>query len=193
MQYPRLALLFATFTLAATLTSGTAAQTLSASPNAIYYPTQGKVVIPRVQLGNKLYYAMLETKGGAFVLQGASLADLSLPANFTPAPRSDLIGTWKLGDATSTVSLTFNADGSYSMQHGPSTDPNCTPAGGPEAGTWQYDSSTGVLDAVATSDSNGECGLSHPNFGPLRIKKVGSALIAVSYESGRNEELAMTK
>ena len=144
--------------------------------DAVYYPDQGKVVLPNLKVGNQVYYAVLNKIPGTndFRLNLSSVSNLSTPPSFTPAARSDLIGTFTSVESP-TSWATLNDDGTYTQFQGPKTDPGCPAAGGTETGTWQYEPSTGVFSALALTDANGECGFSHPS-GLVRIKKVGTDL-----------------
>ena len=156
--------------------------------DAVYYPDQGKVVLPNLKVGNQVYYAVLNKLPGTndFRLDLTSVNNLTTTPSFTPAATSDLIGTFTSAE-NPTSSATINADGTYTMIQGPKTDPNCPAAGGTESGTWQYEPSTGVFSAVAIVDNNGTCGLSNPG-GIVRIKKVGTTLSIVEKDGNVTNE-----
>jgi len=166
MRFPRVML----FAFAASLSS----LAVASNVDAVYYPDQGKVVLPNLKVGNLVYFAVLNKIPGTndFRLDLTSVNNLSAPLTFTPAATSDLIGTFTSAESP-TSSATINADGTYSMIQGANTDKNCPAAGGTESGTWQYEPSTGVFSAVALVDHNGQCGFSNPS-GIVRIKKVGT-------------------
>lgn len=160
--------------------------------DAIYYQSQGKVVLPNLKVGNATYYVMLRQIPGqlAFTVDTRTLVNL-LPTNFTPAAAADLVGTFS-PDWEPTTTLTFNANGTYSMSVSSTDDPSCPKNGGAESGTYQYEPTTGVLTAVALADANGECGLSHPDS-PIRIKKEGTQLFVKMREDGVDKEGTLTR
>ncbi len=168
MRFPRVLL----FTIAASLSSLAGASGV----DAVYYPDQGRVVLPNLKVGNQVYFAVLNKLPGTndFRLDLTSVNNLSTTPSFTPAATSDLIGTFTSVESP-TSSATINADGTYTMIQGPKTDPNCPAAGGTESETWQYEPTTGVFSAIALVDNNGQCGFSNPQ-GIVRIKKVGTDL-----------------
>jgi hypothetical protein len=165
---------------------------IAANVDATYLPAQGKVLLPNLKIGNLTYFAVLKKLPNAndFRLDPTSLINLTAPLNYTPAKPAELVGSFIPPDEPATL-LTFKADGTYILIQGPTTDTNCVAAGGPETGTYQYEPTTGVLVAQTLTDSNGECGLSHPR-GALRFKKVGADLIAMVREDGQNIELKLT-
>jgi hypothetical protein len=182
MRFPR-GLLFGLAVSLSTLAS-------ASNVDAVYYPDQGKVVLPNLKVGNLVYFAVLNKIPGTndFRLDLTSVNNLSLPLTFTPAALSDIIGTFSSVDNPSS-SATINADGTYTQIQGPKTDPNCPAAGGTESGTWQYEPSTGVFSAIALIDHNGQCGFSNPQ-GIFRLKKVGTDLY---FMEGTNSQKVVRK
>ena len=78
---------------------------------------------------------------------------------------NSIVGSWygtNLGQANSTVAITFLANGTYLMAE--DGNPNLDPTGqdGMELGTYTYNSATGAFsNPCPTVDTNGQWGLSH--------------------------------
>ncbi len=139
------------------------------TPDATYIPSQGKVVLPRLWVGSKLYYVVLTSKGGLeFGVQPASVTDLALLPGYVPAAASDLVGRWNLNGSV----VMFTANGTYSVNQ-PANN-GCK--AGIETGSYQYDSSTGVMTFLALADTNGSCGFSHTNGSPMRWRKTNDSI-----------------
>ena len=151
-------------------------------------------MIPRLQYGNKLYYATMKSPNGslAFNVRTASITDLSLPVGFTPASATDIVGTFTNPDGSE---ITIDPSCTYSLKQAANVDADCS-SGGIETGTYQYDATTGVFEPVTiTSDNNKTCGLSDPGDqdSPTRIKKIGSNLFLYIRDSGQFFDVPLTR
>jgi hypothetical protein len=164
---------------AATLVGLPAAQ---ASENeTIFLPAQGKLVIPHLRLNNEIYFVILNrTPNPAvynFTVQAPTITRITPQPGDDWATAAEVVGDWVITGLPG-IRLGIFGSGSYSMTT--PADEDC--AAGAETGTWTLDEETGVFFAVAQSDTNGECGLSHPD-GALRFKRVGANLEAILTES----------
>jgi hypothetical protein len=154
---------------------------VQASDNeTIFLPAQGKLVIPHLRLGNEIYYAILNRTPNAnlyqFNLENATVFKITPQPGEVWATRTQVVGDWKLAEVPG-ATLGIFASGSYSVTT--PAEEGC-PAG-TETGTWTLDERTGVFFAVAVTDANGDCGLSHPD-GAVRIKRVGANLEVIVKE-----------
>ena len=162
------------------------ATTVLASPVAtasendpVFLASQGRLVIPHLRLGNEIYFVILNRtnpNGYNFNLAGASVTNVTPRPGDDWASPSEVVGDWVSPDIPG-VQLGIFASGAYSVVT--PADEDC-PAG-TETGTWTMDESTGVFFAVAVTDGNSDCGLSHPD-GAARVKRVGANLQVTFYE-----------
>jgi hypothetical protein len=158
----------------------------------IFLPAQGKLVIPHLRLGNEIYYAILNNvpnpNAYQFNLQTATVFNITPQPGDAWATKAQIVGDWKMAEVAG-ATLGIFASGSYSVVT--AAEPGC-PAG-TETGTWTFDERTGVFFAVAVTDANGDCGLSHPD-GAVRIKRVGSNLQVTvkEVENGVQQTLQLT-
>jgi hypothetical protein len=146
---------------------------------AVFINAQGMLVIPHLNLGNEIYYVQLRRMNPQtfdFRLIPGSVTKITPNATDKWAAVKDIVGDWVI-EVQPAVSLTFEADGSYKMS-GPA-DEDCV-AGG-ETGTWNYDADTGVVTFKTVTDTNGDCGLSHPE-GVARIKTSGAKIVVIINE-----------
>jgi hypothetical protein len=69
----------------------------AANVDSIFYPAQGKVVLPHLKVGNAIYYVILRKVGTSndFRLDAASVTNLSPPLSYTPASQAELIGNFR--------------------------------------------------------------------------------------------------
>lgn len=168
----------------------------ASSTDPVFYGDQGTLVLPNLKLANDphTYSVVLHRQGNTwnFTVDTTAIITLSLDSlGYTPPALSEILGTWSPTDMPGS-SVTLNANGTYSMVQGAdASDPDC-PNGGPESGTYQYEVTTGVLSIVATSDSNGHCGLSDAGS-VRRLKKVGNDIYFFFKEDGQNVELKLIK
>lgn len=172
--------------LLATLLS--ASPLLAAENETIFLPQQGKLVIPHLVLGDDIYFVVLNRTNPNtynFNLDAASVTKVTPQAGDDWASRDEIIGDWAATELPG-VTLGIFASGSYSIIV-PAED-GCT--AGAEAGTWTYDEDTGVFFARAVSDTNGDCGLSHPD-GAIRLERVGANLRATIVESDNGTQQVM--
>lgn len=135
--------------------------------------SNGRIVIPELDVNGKLYYVTLTLSDPDTL---SFTADLKSLTNITPPEDidainlddTDILGTWIFdGVSRDDMYLTFNDDGSVEYYEN-STEEGCTP--GLEEGTYAWNRSTGLLTTTLSLDENGDCGLSHPRDGvPLRV------------------------
>ncbi|HTQ99207.1 MAG TPA: hypothetical protein VMH83_04420 [Candidatus Acidoferrum sp.] len=183
--------------LAALTLTASAVQASNTDP--IYYPDTGTLILPNLKLGTATYSVVLHRLGNTgfdFRLDTTQVVGLNLSnLGYTPPAASEIVGTWVPSgiDKTGTYA-TFNANGTYTMEEGVSVpaDTDC-PKGGTETGTYQYEPTTGVFTATATTDNNGpNCGFS--GSGDVkRFKKVGTDIYIFFTDDGQYREVKLIK
>lgn len=105
--------------------------------------------------------------------------------NTSSTDSSSLVGTWIAQDFSQGIgsqSLTFNSDGSYISNDFVS---NLLPGeiNGTETGTYNWDSTTGVLSTQVVNDNNGTLGLNQGDANTITLNSDGSFLMAGGGES----------
>ncbi len=188
-------LALASFCVCALLSSNS----FSGDTDAYYNAATGKIVLPHLVVGNETYYVTLSLTDAAtltFVADLQSLTDITAPSAVGETVNlnaNDIIGTWRLSGTT--TSVTFNADGSYSLPHAPEPDDDACPNGGLETGTYVWEPSTGLLQSTTLTDKNGECGLSNPRDGvPFRVFVNGNSMQVLEKGNGTAlEQFAFTR
>lgn len=153
---------------------------VNASENeTIFLPAQGKLVIPHLRLNNEIYFVILNRTSPTsynFNLSAPTVTKITPQPGDDWATAAEVVGDWTI-PALPGVTLGIFASGAYSVTT--PADEDC-PAGS-ESGTWTLDEETGVFFTVAVSDTNLDCGLSHPD-GAFRLKRVGANLEATISE-----------
>ena len=158
------------------------------------------IVIPKLEVDGKTYYATLTLTNAAtfeFKANLQTLTDITRPASTLPLNSSAtaIVGTWT--DNVPNVSssyLKFFSDGRYEQLQRAGDDINCT-KGGLETGTWVWDAATGLLITKTLTDANLSCGLSNPLDGvPLRVYINGNAMQVIEKTGSLNPlEFGLTK
>jgi hypothetical protein len=152
--------------LAASLVLGSAAN--AAENETVFLEGQGTLVIPRLVIGDDIYYAQMDRanlNGYTFNLDTTTAVDVTPEPSDQWATALEVVGNWTAEG--STVELALDADGTYNW-NGP---------GGVETGTYTLDEYTGVIFFRALEDANGEGGLSHPK-NAIRVSRDGDNLVA---------------
>lgn len=143
----------------------------AANTDTYFDDATGVLIIPHLVLGGQVYYLTLSLEDAAsftFRLNIDSIAEITPTGSGSAVSADAIVGTWtdNNNNDVSTV-LEFRSDGSYTLDatlH--IKDPSCST--GREEGNYSWEPSTGMLVTSVTSDTNLECGLSHPASGGSR-------------------------
>jgi hypothetical protein len=144
----------------------------AANVDAYFDTATGKLVIPHLKLNGEVFYATLTLTDATnlrFQADITSLTSITPPvvAPTINASTAAIVGTWTDSRGVNALRIKFNANGTYEHFE-VADDPNCVT--GSESGTYAWEPSTGLVLATVLSDSNKQCGLSHPRDRvPLRI------------------------
>ncbi len=158
------------------------------------------IVIPKLEVNGKTYYATLTLTNAAtfeFKANLQTLTDITRPASNLPLNSSAtaIVGTWteSVANASATY-IKFFSDGRYEQLQRAGDDPNCA-AGGLETGTWVWDAATGLLITKTLTDANLTCGLSSPLDGvPLRVYINGNTMQVIEKTGSLNPlEFGLTR
>jgi hypothetical protein len=131
---------------------------------SLFISSQGRLIIPHLNLGNEVYYVQLERVGANFTfnLLGPSVTNVTPAAGDSWATTAQILGNWKLADDPD-INLDLEADGSFTLTLPADNEEPC-PAGA-ETGKYSYNPDTGVFLPRVQTDNNAHCGFSNPTAG----------------------------
>lgn len=151
----------------------------------------GKLVIPHLLLGDKIYYLELSLVDSAnlrFQVTGSSVVDVTPAANYVAPAATAVVGVWAPANGMP-IQITLNSDGSYRFTQ---PDNQCEGNGDLETGTYQWDPKTSVFVARILTDSNGSCGFSSSK-GAYQLIVDGSSLIYRGYTEQRFQDIVLNR
>ncbi|MDX1491910.1 MAG: copper resistance protein NlpE N-terminal domain-containing protein [Pseudohongiellaceae bacterium] len=146
----------------------TSVQTTIAAESETYYdPVRGVLVIPHLVLGSNVFHVTFSLDNPetlSFVLDAQSIADITPTEESLGVSADAIIGTWTGDNGDTSTTLEFRSDGSYTLDNVLNgEDDSCQT--GTETGTYTWEPSTSVLVVKVETDTNLQCGLSHPDAG----------------------------
>ena len=169
-----------------------AAGTTQADENeSLFIASQGRLIIPHLNVGNEVYYVELQRKGTAFTfdLLGPSVTKVTPSVNDAWASADQILGSWQLAaEGAAGPSLDIEADGSFTLTLPADSEEGCS--AGAETGKYSYNPDTGVFVPRVLTDGNQHCGFSNPSQpgqGPFRMHKVSNGLELWVYDPAENE------